>query len=133
MLSLANFRRRSPSVGFKYSAFCFQVAYRLRLSSITVFAGQMFDIAPEDFLELGQVPTNPMYCIGGILGSDSLPTPWLMCVQKCPLCWCHICLPKYISHSGGTFLQSVYTTFDIANVRVGFAKLASAAPSTCGQ
>jgi hypothetical protein len=47
---------------------------------LSVFAGQVFDIAPEDFLELGQVPTSPMYCIGGILGSDSLPTPWLMYV-----------------------------------------------------
>ena len=31
-----------------------------------------------------------------------------------------------IMRSGGTFLQSVYSTFDITNVRVGFAKLASA-------
>lgn len=132
MLSLVNSRKRSPSVGSEYSALCLQVAYRLRVSS-TVFAGQMFDIAPEDFLELGQVPTNPMYCIGGILGSDSLPTPWLMYVHLASTAGAIICLQKNISHSGGTFLQSVYTTFDIANVRVGFAKLASAAPSTCGQ
>jgi hypothetical protein len=45
------------------------------------FAGETFDIAPEDFLELGQVPVNAMYCIGGILGSDNLPTPWLLYVQ----------------------------------------------------
>ncbi|GHJ86890.1 hypothetical protein NliqN6_3292 [Naganishia liquefaciens] len=69
------------------------------------FGGRVFDIEPKDFLELGQVPTNPFYCIGGILGNDDMPSPWLI---------------------GGTFLQSVYTTFDITNVRVGFAKLASA-------
>lgn len=69
-----------------------------------IFGGKTFDIAPEDFMELGQVPTNPLYCIGGIIGKDGLPSEYLL---------------------GGTFLQSVYTTFDITNIRVGFAKLAS--------
>ncbi|KAJ9096404.1 hypothetical protein QFC21_005226 [Naganishia friedmannii] len=45
-----------------------------------VFGGKTFDIAPEDFMELGQVPTNPLYCIGGIIGKDGLPAEYLMYV-----------------------------------------------------
>ena len=46
------------------------------------FGGEAFDIEPKDFLELGQVPTNPFYCIGGILGNDDMPSPWLMYVHS---------------------------------------------------
>lgn len=76
MPSLATFQR--PSLSVCISGFsCTKLVTKWEIL-FSVFAGQVFDIAPEDFLELGQVPTSPMYCIGGVLGSDSLPTPWLM-------------------------------------------------------
>ncbi|KAJ9106720.1 hypothetical protein QFC19_003032 [Naganishia cerealis] len=52
-----------------------------RFSLQIVFGGETFDIAPEDFLELGQVPTNPMYCIGGIIANDGLPSEYLLYVN----------------------------------------------------
>jgi hypothetical protein len=51
-----------------------------------VFGGKTFDIAPEDFMELGQVPTNPLYCIGGIIGKDGLPSEYLLYVMTVSSC-----------------------------------------------
>ncbi|KAJ9106719.1 hypothetical protein QFC19_003031 [Naganishia cerealis] len=45
-----------------------------------IFGGVTFDIAPEDFIELGQVSTNSTYCIGGIIAKDDLPSEYVLYV-----------------------------------------------------
>ncbi|KAF9219090.1 acid protease [Gyrodon lividus] len=74
-------------------------------SIVFTFGGTPFPI-PAEALNVGVSPNNPFYCIGAIVpGSGNSPF-WVL---------------------GSTFLSNVYTVFDVANVRVGFATLAQPA------
>ncbi|KAI0088975.1 acid protease [Irpex rosettiformis] len=64
------------------------------------FAGRSFNIDPKLF-NLGRVSRNSNDCVGAVVGSSF--NFWIV---------------------GDTFLQNVYTTFDLGNNRVGFAQLA---------
>ncbi|KAF9226048.1 Asp-domain-containing protein [Gyrodon lividus] len=68
-----------------------------------VFGGTSFPISTETF-NAGHSPDDPSYCVGAIIASD---------------------VPHWIL--GIAFLNNVYTAFDVANLRVGFATLASPA------
>ncbi|KAF9226073.1 Asp-domain-containing protein [Gyrodon lividus] len=68
-----------------------------------VFGGTSFPISTETF-NAGHSPYDPSYCVGAIIASD---------------------VPHWIV--GIAFLNNVYTAFDVANLRVGFATLASPA------
>lgn len=64
------------------------------------FGGTPFPIPPSLF-NLGQESSGSKNCVGAIVGSQSFNF-WIV---------------------GDTFLQTVYSTFDLGNNRVGFAKL----------
>lgn len=64
------------------------------------FAGKPFAIDPSLF-NLGRVSKGSPDCVGAIVGSSSISF-WVI---------------------GDTFLQNVYSTFDLGNNRVGFAAL----------
>ncbi|KAI0090411.1 acid protease [Irpex rosettiformis] len=64
------------------------------------FAGQAFKIDPKLF-NLGRVSLGSNQCVGGVVGSQSLPF-WVV---------------------GDTFLQNVYSVYDLSQNRVGFAAL----------
>ncbi|EKM50158.1 uncharacterized protein PHACADRAFT_213911 [Phanerochaete carnosa HHB-10118-sp] len=64
------------------------------------FSGKNFTINPSLF-NLGRVSSNSSDCVGAVVGSSSLSF-WVV---------------------GDTFLQNVYSTFDLGNNRVGFATL----------
>jgi cathepsin D len=66
------------------------------------FNGTMFDISPELF-NLGPVDSSMTDCVGAIMGQDTGGIGWAI---------------------GDTFLQNVYSVFDVGNTQVGFAKLA---------
>ncbi|KAF9224253.1 acid protease [Gyrodon lividus] len=66
------------------------------------FGGRSFPI-PVETLNIGEDPDDPSYCVGAIIPGDLDVTSWVV---------------------GTVFLSSVYTAFDFANQRVGFATLA---------
>ncbi|CCO36372.1 hypothetical protein BN14_10506 [Rhizoctonia solani AG-1 IB] len=64
------------------------------------FSGRDFPISPADF-NLGAANKTEMACVGAIVGADNVPNnAWVV---------------------GDTFMKNVYTVFDEANARVGFA------------
>ncbi|KAF9226089.1 Asp-domain-containing protein [Gyrodon lividus] len=65
-----------------------------------IFGGTSFPISAETF-NLGPSPNDPSYCVGAIVASN---------------------VPHWVV--GTVFLRNVYTAFDVANLRVGFATLA---------
>lgn len=64
------------------------------------FGGKAFSIAP-DLFNLGRVSARSQDCVGAIVGTSGISF-WVV---------------------GDTFLQNVYSTFDLGNDRVGFAAL----------
>lgn len=64
------------------------------------FGGKAFSISPTLF-NLGRVNAGSSDCVGAIVGSNSVSF-WVV---------------------GDTFLQNVYSTFDLGSNRVGFATL----------
>ena len=64
------------------------------------FGNTSFGIAPSLF-NLGRVSQGSSDCLGAVIGSDGVSF-WVV---------------------GDTFLQNVYSTFDLGNNRVGFAAL----------
>ncbi|KAF7978615.1 hypothetical protein HWV62_45358 [Athelia sp. TMB] len=67
------------------------------------FGGQKFAISSSAF-NLGQVTEGSSDCVGGLTTNDEVAAEfWVV---------------------GDVFLQNVYTAFDVANARVGFAQLA---------
>ncbi|KAF9224269.1 acid protease [Gyrodon lividus] len=66
------------------------------------FGGISFPI-PAETLNVGRDPNDPFNCLGAIVPGDVDVTSWSV---------------------GTVFLSSVYTAFDLANQRVGFATLA---------
>ena len=64
------------------------------------FAGKAFSIS-SDLFNLGRMSQRSSDCVGAIVGSNSISF-WVV---------------------GDTFLQNVYTTFDLGSNRVGFASL----------
>ncbi|KAF9222842.1 acid protease [Gyrodon lividus] len=67
---------------------------------VFTFGGTPFP-TPAEALSIGTDPDDPSYCAGAIVPSD---------------------MPYWIV--GSIFLSTVYTAFDVVNVRVGFATLA---------
>jgi len=64
------------------------------------FGGKGYNLDPTWF-NLGYLQEDPSTCVGGIVGSDGLRF-WIL---------------------GDLFMRNVYTAFDFANARVGFATL----------
>ncbi|ORY90691.1 aspartic peptidase domain-containing protein [Leucosporidium creatinivorum] len=75
-------------------------------ASLTIsfsFAGSTKQWAlPSDLLNLGKVSSGSTRCVGAIVGADVGVSAWIL---------------------GDTFMQSVYTSFDLAGNRVGFSTL----------
>ncbi|KAF9219665.1 acid protease [Gyrodon lividus] len=67
------------------------------------FGGRSFPI-PAETLSMGAFGNDPPQCVGSIIAGTTVRT-WIV---------------------GNAFLSSVYTAFDVANLRVGFATLAAA-------
>ncbi|KIJ64704.1 hypothetical protein HYDPIDRAFT_89851 [Hydnomerulius pinastri MD-312] len=86
----------SATVGDGYYSFPCDAVPKVSLS----FGGKAFPIS-EETLNLGRVSGNT--CVGGIVGADMGAGFWIV---------------------GDIFLRNVYTVFDVASSRVGFAELA---------
>ncbi|CAE6501061.1 unnamed protein product [Rhizoctonia solani] len=67
------------------------------------FGGASYNVSP-DYFNLGSVDRFGEICVGGIVGSSGVPdNAWIV---------------------GDVFMRNVYTVFDEANSRIGFANLA---------
>ncbi|GJE90284.1 Asp-domain-containing protein [Phanerochaete sordida] len=89
-------RPAPASVGRGFYVFPCSTTARVSLS----FGGQAFSIDPRLF-NLGRASARSDYCVGAVV-ADSSVSFWVV---------------------GDTFLQNVYTTFDLGSNRVGFAAL----------
>lgn len=64
--------------------------------------GELWTVSPQAF-NLGRISTGSDRCVGAVVGADIGINAWVL---------------------GDTFLQSVYTTFDLSTNQVGFSTLA---------
>lgn len=86
----------SKTVGAGFHTFPCSATENISLT----FGGKAFAISPQLF-NLGRVSQGSSDCVGAIVGSSGLPF-WVV---------------------GDTFLQGVYSIYDMGNNRVGFAAL----------
>lgn len=89
-------RDASATIGPGFYTFPCSTTARVSLT----FGGRAFSISPNLF-NLGRVSAQSNSCVGAVVGSSSISF-WVV---------------------GDTFLQNVYSTFDLGNNRVGFATL----------